>query len=89
MKVNQIDSEFQTILMRKLMTICPLCGRLIFGADIDFSKLNRRNVHSWSATYQHFHTHNSFPEYNLTLYIDANYAVRESIINPILKKVED
>lgn len=86
MNVNQIDSESRAILMKKLMTICPLCGKLIFGRDIDFSKLESRSINSWPTTYEHSHTHNNFPEHNLTLYIDANYAVRERIINPILKK---
>lgn len=85
MIVTQIDSESRAILMRKLMTICPLCGKLIFGRDIDFSKIERQKVNSWPVTYEHNHTHNTFPEHNLTLYIDANYAVRERIINPANK----
>lgn len=79
------DSESRAILMRKLMTICPLCGKLIFGRDIDFSKLDNGKVASWPATYDHNHSHKDFGEHNLTIYIDANYAVRERLIAPQIR----
>ena len=61
-------------LMKKLMSICPTCGKLIYGRDIDNSVLeavmNRSHGH-WPMKYEHHHDH-----HHVNLYIDTNFAVR-------------
>lgn len=74
------DSEARAILMRKLMCICPLCGKLIFGRDIDITKIENGDIRNWPVEYIHSHSHNNVPHHDLTLYIDANFAVRERVV---------
>ncbi|MHA1436385.1 MAG: hypothetical protein ACTSPD_02300 [Promethearchaeota archaeon] len=79
------NSDVRAVLMRKLMTICPLCGKLIFGRDIDFSKLDKSKINHWPVKYTHKHSHNQTPEHSLTLFIDANYVVRAHKISTLSK----
>ena len=70
-------NENRAILMRKLMTICPVCGKLIFGRDIDLEKvLDRSKTKSWPTSYEHWHSHNGGQSHLIRLFIDANCAVR-------------
>ena len=79
MDTNHGDSEQRAILMRKLMTICPICGKLIFGRDLDFSKITNGVVDHWPVCYRDHHSHKNFPAHSLDLLIDANFSVREVI----------
>ncbi len=77
---NMIDktmpSEERSILMRKLLAICPLCKKTIFGRDVDFSQIQNENCAHYPIRYDHAHEQKGFPKHSLTLYIDANFAVR-------------
>ncbi|MHA1273478.1 MAG: hypothetical protein ACTSQP_03180 [Promethearchaeota archaeon] len=78
--IEEKDSDTRRLLMRKIMTICPLCGKKIFGRDIDFSKLNKNSVKNWPVRYTYEHSHLNYPIHKLDLYIDANFAVRDRIL---------
>ena len=85
MEEYKSKSEARTILMRKLMTICPICGKLIFGRDIDFACLDKSKVNRWPMSYIHNHSHKEFPEHSLTLYIDANFSVRDKKVSNLIE----
>jgi len=78
-------SQTRAILMRKLMTICPVCGKLIFGRDIDLDSIYKSEVNNWPITYTHYHEHREHPLHVLTLYIDANFSVRDLKVPNSLK----
>jgi len=67
------QSETRTLLMRKLLTICPICKKMIFGRDIDMAKLKKGH---WPVPYIHEHTHNNFPKHSIKMYLDSKLAVR-------------
>ncbi len=73
-------TQTKNILMKKLMSICPECGKLIFGRDIDITRLEKKSK-SWPKQYNHLHTHNNVPEHELTLFIDANFSVRATKVS--------
>ncbi len=68
-----IKSETRSILMRKLLTICPICKKMIFGRDIDIAKLNKGH---WPVPYIHEHDYINFPIHSIKLYLDSSLAVR-------------
>ena len=73
-----MDSETRAFLMRKLMTICPVCKKQIYGRDIDINNIekSRSQIEHWPLRYTHCHTHDNYPMHALTIYIDANFSVR-------------
>lgn len=79
------NSETRTVLMRKLMAICPVCGMLIFGRDIDLSHLDPANINHWPVSYTHCHSHKEVPMHALTLYLDSNFSVRGSEVSNYVK----
>ena len=68
-----VKSETRAILMRKLLTICPVCKKMIFGRDIDMAQLEKGH---WPVPYIHQHEHNDIPMHSIKMYIDAGLAVR-------------
>ena len=73
-----MDSETRAILMRKLMTVCPICKKQIYGRDIDIPSIekSRSKIDHWPLRYVHCHDNNNFPMHALMIYIDANFSVR-------------
>ena len=71
-------SEDRVFLMRKLMTICPICGKQIYGRDLDISQIEKlkSKINYWPIRYVHCHTHDPFPMHALVIYIDADFSVR-------------
>ena len=64
--------------MRKLISICPTCGKQIYGRDIDISQIEKTKskIDHWPIRYVHCHTYERFPMHALLIYIDANFSVR-------------
>ncbi len=73
---KSLSSEDRLILMRKLLAICPLCKKTIFGRDVDLSQFQNEETTHFPVRYVHTHEQKGFPKHALTLYIDANFAVR-------------
>ena len=74
-----MDSETRAILMRKLMTICPVCKKQIYGRDIDIPHIenSKSQIQHWPLRYVHCHENgDKFPMHALMIYIDANFSVR-------------
>ena len=78
MKPFSQNTDDHVILMRKLMTICPICGRQIFGKDIDIDRVKsaKSQIDHWPLRYVYCHSHEEFPMHALTIYLDANFSVR-------------
>lgn len=69
-------SNTRSYLAKKLLTICPICGKKIYGKDIDIEKIKKDHIKQWPVRYTHCHTHKETPIHALTMYLDANFAVR-------------
>ena len=71
-------SKNHAVLMRKLIAICPICGKQIYGRDIDISQIqkSKSKIDQWPIRYVHCHAHEHFPMHALMIYIDANFSVR-------------
>ncbi len=78
-------SNTRSYLAKKLLTICPVCGKRIYGKDIDIEQMNKGNIKNWPIRYTHCHSHKGMPLHALTMYIDANFAVRGNESSKFLK----
>ncbi|MBD3198259.1 MAG: hypothetical protein GF317_24635 [Candidatus Lokiarchaeota archaeon] len=78
-------SKTRALLMKKLLTICPVCKKPIYGRDIDINKIDIKKINRWPMKYVHCHSHEKTPLHALTLYIDANFSVRANEVSDILK----
>ncbi len=85
MERNITSSESRKFLIRKLLTICPVCKKKIYGRDIDIMNIDASKVHNWPVTYIHCHTNNNIPFHALTIYIDANFSVRDNHVSDFIK----
>ncbi len=76
--MQNIIEEFQIkpSYMKKLMAICPTCGKMIFGQDLKIENIEKSSK-SWPKKYSYRHSHRGFPEHVLTMLIDANFSVRD------------
>lgn len=83
------DPYFQikdrAFLMKKILTICPICNRVIYGKDLDIASLFECNIEHWPLTYIHCHSYNNYPIHALTLYLDSNFSVRSSEVSEFIK----
>ena len=75
----------RALLMRKLLTICPICKRPIYGKDIDISKIKKSKITHWPITYTHCHSDGTTPLHAITLYLDANFSVRGEEVSHFVK----
>jgi len=78
-------SDTRALLMKKLLAICPICKKPIYGKDIDINKLDVSKVSHWPVKYTHCHSHNDKPVHALTMYIDSNFSVRGKEVSEFLK----
>jgi len=69
-------SSTRALLMRKLLTICPVCKKMIFGKDINLDHVDKSRVSSWPVKYVHSHAHSTHPAHSITMFLDANLCVR-------------
>ncbi|MHA1913231.1 MAG: hypothetical protein ACW986_18800 [Promethearchaeota archaeon] len=88
MEINRIDANTRAFLIRKLLTICPVCKKRIFGRDIDILNIDTSKVNNWPLRYIHCHTNDNFPLHALTIYIDKNFTVRGNEVSNYIK-IED
>ena len=83
------DYSFQVknraFLMKKLLTICPICNRVIYGKDLDLSSLFKCKIEHWPIMYVHCHSYKNYPIHALTLYLDSNFSVRSSEVSEFIK----
>ncbi len=85
MSRKKIPPSTRALLMRKLLTICPVCKKPIYGRDIDIAKIEKAGINQWPVLYTHCHSHESIPLHAITLYLDANFAVRGEEVSQFLK----
>ncbi|TFF89438.1 MAG: hypothetical protein EU548_07480 [Promethearchaeota archaeon] len=78
-------SQTRKFLMKKLLTICPVCKKRIFGKDIDIQKIDKNKIVHWPLKYVHCHQHQGVPFHALTMYLDSNFAVRGRDVSDFLK----
>ncbi|MFX1322187.1 MAG: hypothetical protein ACFFAQ_11145 [Promethearchaeota archaeon] len=78
-------SETRTILMRKLLTICPICKRPVYGKDIDILKLDKLCIKHWPLRYTFCHRHKNGSLHAITIYLDANFIVRGNEVSDFIK----
>jgi len=69
-------SQTRAYLMKKLLTICPICKKMIFGRDINLDSVDKTKVSSWPIRYTHSHEHINHPMHSITMFLDANLSVR-------------
>jgi len=76
MKSTIINYENRSFLMKKLLTICPVCKKPIYGRDIDILSLINSKIDHWPVNYAYCHAYNNYPLHSLTIYLDSNFSVR-------------
>ncbi|MBA7679314.1 hypothetical protein ES703_87603 [subsurface metagenome] len=81
----KLDKKTQTFLSSKLLCICPLCKKYIYGKDIEIVKIEPSKVKRWPITVVHCHSNKNYPIHALTLYIDANFSIRSRDVSQYLK----
>ncbi len=85
MREKLTASRIRPILIRKLLTICPVCKKKIYGRDIDILKIDTSKITHWPLRYIHCHTNNDVPLHALTIFIDSNFSVRGNEVSSFLK----
>lgn len=74
--MTEIKSKYPSSLIKKLITICPVCKMPIYGKDIKILNLTNINVDQWPLNYVHTHAYNDYPTHSLRLYIDSLFSAR-------------
>ena len=69
-------SETRPYLIRKLLTICPICKKRIYGKDIDITKIDKSKIKHWPLRYTICHEYGTNSMHAFTIYLDANFNVR-------------
>jgi hypothetical protein len=82
---NLMTNEARKFLIRKLLTICPICQKRIYGKDIDILKIDLSKVNHWPLRYIHCHQTNRVPFHALTIFLDANFSVRGNEVSEFIK----
>ncbi|MFX1477729.1 MAG: hypothetical protein ACFFCI_06325 [Promethearchaeota archaeon] len=85
---ESINPEIRSFLIRKLLTICPVCKKRIYGKDIDILKIDLSKVNHWPLRFTHCHSNNNYPMHALTLFIDSGFVVRGNEVSNFIK-IED
>ena len=83
--MKEMKNETRHLLMKKLLTICPICGKQIFGRDIDILNIDKSKISNWPFRYTHCHSNRKGPLHAVTLYLDSNFAVRGKEISQYVK----
>jgi hypothetical protein len=81
----KIEKNSKSFLSGKLLCICPLCKKNIYGKDIDITEIDPTKIEKWPLTFIHCHTNNGYPLHALTLYLDANFSIRGREASGFLK----
>ena len=90
--MNMLDRE---MLCRKLLATCPICKKQIYGFTLGLQTFDLSPITSFPFAYTYVHTHNHCsatspmpPLHAITLYFDANMAVR-AIENSKMVKIDN
>ncbi|MFO7795514.1 MAG: hypothetical protein ACQERB_06145 [Promethearchaeati archaeon] len=78
-------SNSRALLMKKLLAICPICKKPIYGKDIDINTIDLSKISHWPVKYTHCHSHNGGHFHAITMYIDSNFSVRATEVSEFLK----
>lgn len=85
LKERLINSETRAFLIRKLLTICPVCEKRIYGKDIDILKIDKSKISHWPLRYVHCYVNKNIPLHTLTIFLDADLSVRGSEVSSFIK----
>ncbi|MBD3342872.1 MAG: hypothetical protein GF353_27485 [Candidatus Lokiarchaeota archaeon] len=87
MSNQDTNLNIRQYLAKKLLTICPICGKRIYGKDIDLEEIEKlkKKIHHWPIKYIHCHSQHQIPLHAITLYIDADFAVRGNEVSKFVK----
>ncbi|MHA1986285.1 MAG: hypothetical protein ACW98D_06585 [Promethearchaeota archaeon] len=85
MKEDFMNAETRAFLIRKILTVCPVCQKRIYGKDIDIQKIDTSKINHWPLRYIHCHTNNNVPLHALTIYLDNNFTVRGNEVSSFIK----
>jgi hypothetical protein len=85
MEKNLVSKEARKSLIRKLLTICPVCQKRIYGKDIDILKIDFSKINHWPLRYIHCHRTSNVPFHALTIFLDANFSVRGNEVSEYIK----
>lgn len=77
--------NIKSFLTGKLLCICPLCKKNIYGKDIDITEIDVSKIKRWPFSIVYCHTHNNHSIHALTIYLDANFGTRGREVSPYLK----
>ncbi|MFX1279628.1 MAG: hypothetical protein ACFFA3_09435 [Promethearchaeota archaeon] len=85
MEKEMTRNESRNFLIRKLLLICPVCQKRIYGKDIDILKIDLSKINHWPLRYIHCHKTNNVPLHALTIFLDANFSVRGNEVSDYIK----
>ncbi|MFW9894201.1 MAG: hypothetical protein ACFFD7_00175 [Candidatus Thorarchaeota archaeon] len=80
-----MNKETRAFLIRKLLIVCPVCQKRIYGKDIDILRIDTSKISHWPLRYVHLHSNNNKPIHALTIYLDNNFAVRGNEVSNFIK----
>jgi hypothetical protein len=82
------DYSSRRILTKKLMCRCPICNAGIYNKQLGLDKIetNKVEVFPFPLTYSHQHStaDQKTETHDLTLYLDANFSVRDVLIGKMV-----
>ncbi|MFW9773969.1 MAG: hypothetical protein ACFFEO_17590 [Candidatus Thorarchaeota archaeon] len=85
MENNLRKTEVRSFLIRKLLTICPVCNKRIYGKDIDILNIDISKINHWPLRYIHCHKNNDVAVHALTIFLDTNFSVRGKEVSKFVK----
>ncbi|MFX1304035.1 MAG: hypothetical protein ACFFBV_05000 [Promethearchaeota archaeon] len=85
MEEISLNSKTRIFLIRKLLVICPVCKKRIYGKDIDILKIDISKINHWPLRYTHCHAYNNTPLHAITLFLDEDFSVRGNEISNFIK----
>ena len=80
-----LNSKTRNLLIKKLLTICPVCKKRIYGKDLDIIKIDLSEIKYWPMRYTHCHASNDKPLHAITLFLDKDFSVRGNEISNFIK----
>ena len=85
MEEYMLRPETCKTLLRKLLVICPVCKKPIYGKDLNLERIFQTEIIQWPLSYIHCHSNGSFPIHALTIYIDDEFNVRAHEVSDFLE----
>lgn len=85
MEEISLNSKTRSDLTRKLLAICPVCKKRIYGKDIDILKIDIPKINHWPLRYTHCHAYNHISLHAITLFLDKDFSVRGNEVSNFVK----